>query len=259
MTEIITRGNVYHLNDTQVLKPLPYEKAGHSQHFEDGIIEVMTDAIIDPNQTFLEIGFGEGTQNMTLSLIKKGWKGVGIDGFEYEALNPEAKSKLLKYKKMFVEPKNLNEAFADTPKDVDFFSLDIDSFDFEVCRWLLRNEYRPKTVCLEFNPRFGPIIEASFPYEERVKKKPYRKKGTYGSSIAKYKKLWEHYGYRYFTYDTSLTNLFFYHPETVKDLSHLPVHTLEEFPIKQDDNKKIIIHFGYWVGRLDEIYKDFTP
>lgn len=249
--------NPYGLTPDQILKLLPYEKVGYSQHAEDGIIEVMTDAIKDSTQTFLEIGFGNGLANMTIGLIAKGWKGVGIDVFD--ELHPAAiKSEKLIYKKLLVNLDNLNEAFSDTPKDFDFFSLDIDSFDFEVCRWLLKHDYRPKTVCLEFNPRFGPIIEASFPYEERGKKKPYRKQGSYGSSIAKYKKLWESYGYRYFTYDSSLTNLFFYDPLTVNDLSHLPVHTLEEFPIKEDKNRQIVLDYGYWVGRLDEIYKGYT-
>lgn len=248
--------NPYRLTETQILKWLPYERRGNSQHGEDGIIETMISAIKNPTNTFLEIGCGLGIENMTVSLIKKGWGGVCVDIFD--DLHPDAiRNNKLVYKQLFVNLDNLNQAFSDTPKDFDFFSLDIDSFDFEVCRWLLKNNYRPKTVCLEFNPRFGHIIEASFPYEERRKKKPYRKGGSYGSSIAKYKKLWESYGYKYFTYDSSLTNLFFYDPNTVADLSDLPAHSLENFPIKEDINKEIILRFGYWVGRLDEIYKEY--
>ena len=55
---------------------LHYEKQIYSQHGEDGIIEMMTNAIINPDKTFLEIGWGDGGTNMTNYLqYDKDWSG----------------------------------------------------------------------------------------------------------------------------------------------------------------------------------------
>ena len=249
--------NPYGVDPNQMLTPLPYEDVnGFSQHGETGIINTLIENLSTSNKFFLEIGWGNGLGNMTIDLIIKDWAGVGVDMFDKP--HPDAKlNDKFRYVSMKVTPFNLDQCLAGVPKDFDFFSLDIDSYDFEVARELLKKGYRPKISCVEFNPRFGPTIEASFPFKEIPKKKLYRKHGIYGSSIAKYRKLWEHYGYKFFTYDTSLTNLFFYRPDCMKDLTNIPVHSIESFPIKQDKNKQIIIDHGMWVSELTEIYKDF--
>lgn len=233
--------------------PLPYERNQYSQNGEDGIIHAMTSRIIDPNKIFLEIGWGDGSCNMTRALAESGWTGVGVDAM-YQPDPTVTYPKDFIFKSMMVNPDNFAEAFADTPPNVDFFSLDIDSFDYDVCAWLLVHGRRPKTVCVEINPRFGAKAMASFPYKPRTKKKLYKKTSIYGSSIAKYKSLWEHHGYRYFGYDSTLTNAFFYDPDQVAPID-LPVHTLEEFPVKEDTMLERIQEHPYWKSLINEIYK----
>ena len=58
---------------------LPYERQGYSQFGETGIIELMLSGLRDPHQTFVEIGFGTGNQNMTMDLLDQGYRGVGVD------------------------------------------------------------------------------------------------------------------------------------------------------------------------------------
>lgn len=236
--------------------PLPYEKRIHSQNNEDGIIEVMIDAIKDCEKIFLEIGWGDGINNMSRNLIEQGWSGVGID------VQPPSPTLSLPdnftHLNMYVTPNNMNLVVQHTSKIFDFFSLDIDSYDYEIAKWLLENNYRPKIACLEINPRFGPTVCASFPYMEVPKVKLYRKTNIFGVSLQKYKLLWNHYGYKYFGYDSTATNVFFYNPEYVNDLSHLPIHTEDEFPYKNDDiMKKHIQEHSIWSTHEQVIYKGF--
>lgn len=250
--------NTYKLTEEELAKLsyLPYEtKEGHTQHGETGIIELLTSNIKTPNKIFLEIGFGDGGENMTRDLMNNGWGGVGID-VHNELLALEY-PKNFKYKQMFVTPSTYETAFSDIPNNFDFFSLDIDSFDFEVCKWALENNFKPKVVCLEFNPRFGPYVQASFPYRERIKKKLFNKHGIYGASIAKFNALWTHYGYNYFTYDSSLTNIFFYDPIELNDISSYETHSITDLPIQHDRNKQLIIQHGQWNDYLDTIYTNF--
>ena len=130
---------------------LPYEKQITSQHGEDGIIEQMINSIIEPNNTFLEIGWGDGGTNMTWHLmIDKGWTGVGVDAKEPRKGKDKFTSKF-KHIKEFVYPHTCKKYLDLVPLDCDFFSLDIDSFDYEVAKVLMESGFRPKTVCVEIN------------------------------------------------------------------------------------------------------------
>lgn len=235
------------------MKILEYERCVYSQNGEDGIIEALCKNLKDPKKRFLEIGWGDGSCNNTRYLVEQGWSGVGIDA-AYEPREDLVFPEDFVYRKMMVMPENLSDVFQGTPVDVDFFSLDIDSFDYEVSRWMLANGYRPKIVCLEINPRFGNQVEASFPYRARTKKKIYRKTSIYGASIAKYCGLWQHYGYQYFGYDSTVTNVFFYDPRTVNDPA-VPFHTLEEFPVTHDGMSEMINANEFWSPLRSEIYR----
>lgn len=233
--------------------PLPYEKTITSQNGEDGIIEKMIDAIKDCNNQFVEIGWGDGLTNMTRNLMIHGWSGVGVD-----VQLPHASIKIpenFTFYNMYVKPDNVHVIFKNIPKVFDFFSLDIDSYDYEIASSILRDGYRPKIVCVEINAMFGPYVHASFPYKENTKTKLYRKTSLFGTSIQKYKDLWKHYGYNYFGYDSSATNVFFYHPGYVNDLSYLPIHTDDEFPYKNDQIMKNYIQgHEFWSQHENEIY-----
>lgn len=236
---------------------LPYENQQHSQHGEDGIIAVMTQAILNPNRFVLEIGWGSGKQNMSRALMEQGWSGIGIDG----AREPHPDIKIptqFEFRHMLVEPGNLEQAFRGVPTDLDFFSLDIDSFDFEVAAWALEHGYRPRTVCLEFNYRFGPQVQASFPWVPRTlgrKKFVYNKHQFHGVSLAKYRALWQKHGYRYFGFDSSGVNVFFYDPEQLQPLDHLLCLTEADLNCQQDQVKPIIESDDYWKQHLNTIYQ----
>lgn len=234
---------------------LPYEKQITSQHGEDGIIEQMLNAIHTPrNNQFLEIGWGDGGTNMTWHLMtQQGWGGVGVDAQVpkkgYELFPPQ-----FKHFQEFVYPDTCRKYLDYVPLDCDFFSLDIDSFDYEIAKTLMAAGFKPKTVCAEINKFFGANAIGSFPYQERIKKKMYHKLYYSGVSLMKYIKFWEHYGYRYFGYDSSYTNAFFYKIDQCHHIE-LPTLKLLDFPYQDDSQMREHIKDTVWAGREREIFQ----
>jgi hypothetical protein len=237
------------------MKHLPYERQGFSQHSETGIIEYMLAGISNPKRTFVEIGFGDGTQNMTLDLLHQGYSGVGIDGWDWaESVVEKWPNQLIKIKKM-ISPGDVTQYIPEQYQQPDFFSLDIDSFDYAVASTLLESGFRPATVCCEINRHFGNDW-GSFPYIENAAKYTYNRKYHYGCSLSKYKHLWSQYGYEFFTFDTRAVNAFWIYKDRVNiDLTvprNLTLYVIDTAFIKQ----KIADH-EFWKDHYENIYKDF--
>jgi len=229
------------------------EKSVTSQNGEDGIIEYMLEHIINPNKQFLEIGWGDGIHNMAHNLMIKGWGGLGVDLMPCAAEIPAS----VKFVQTAVTPEGCAELLKETPKDVDFFSLDIDSYDYEISKQMLILGYRPKVICLEINKRFGPTVHASFPYIKNSPKKTYHKIKWCGVSLAKYIKLWQKYDYEFFTCDSSCTNAFFYHKQTVRTLDYNNTIRVDNFPITSDTEAAGHINeHSYWRENKHVIYQE---
>lgn len=235
---------------------LPYEKQITSQHGEDGIIEQMLNAIHTPrNNQFLEIGWGDGGTNMTWHLMtNQGWGGVGVDanapkkGYDNFPAN-------FTHLQEFVYPDTCTKYLKMVPQDCDFFSLDIDSFDYEIAKNMMEAGFRPKTVCVEINKHFGANHYGSFPYAPH-RKKLYHKLTRSGVSLRKYIDFWAHYGYTYFGYDSSCTNAFFYKTDQCNHID-LPILPLEDFPYQDDSvmRENIKGHFE-WDDKAHIIFQD---
>lgn len=236
---------------------LPYEKnILSSQHGEDGIIELMCQHIKEPDHRFLEIGWGTGKQNMTITLLEQGWSGIGIDKRPMETPN-DWNGRFHKLDEL-VFPDTIVEMLR--PFDIldrpDFFSLDIDSFDFDVARALMDAGFRPKVVCCEINARFGGSAMASYPFLPSKKGiKLYNKFYYGGCSLSKYQQFWHSYGYDFFTVDTSQVNAFFYNRASCRKIEGVPV--LGNDYLGNDDsqmNHEIGQH-DFWRDKVDLIYR----
>jgi hypothetical protein len=235
------------------MKRLPYERQGFSQNDETGIIEYMLAGISNPKKTFVEIGFGIGTQNMTLDLLHQGYCGVGVDGRDWDpSVTERWPDQLIKIQQM-ISPTNVIEYIPEQYWQPDFFSLDIDSFDYEIASILLQSGFRPATVCCEFNKHFGDDW-GSFPYVENPAKHTYNRKFHYGCSLSKYKDLWSQYGYEFFTFDTRAINAFWFHPDQVNINLEVPRnHTLDV--IDNSIIKQQIANHPYWNNKENGIYQ----
>jgi len=207
---------------------LPYEYKFGSQHRDDGIVDLLCSNIMDPDHWAIEIGSGTGEQNMIRNLIEnRGYQGIGHD-FQSAAwthVNYEHRTGAVALDQLAA----LTESWPTcTP---DFFSLDIDSFDFWVLKQLLYNhEFRPAVMCLEYLSYYQDQVVSVRPGLAKYKK-------TYcGCSLAAYQILTERFGYRFFTVDTYGVNSFFYHPDRIQDasvLDNLPTHAWRTYPKHQ--------------------------
>jgi hypothetical protein len=204
---------------------LPYEYKFGSQHKEDGIIDLLCSNIKDPDHWAIEIGSGTGEQNMIHNLVENcGYRGIGHDLQPATWAHPNYEHRICA-----VALDQLGALIESWPtRTPDFFSLDIDSFDFWVLKDLLYNHnFRPAVMCLEYLSYYQDQIVSV-----RADLSKYKK--TYcGCSLGAYQILTERFGYQFFTVDTYGVNSFFYHPDRVKDvdvLQDLPKHNWRTYP-----------------------------
>lgn len=198
---------------------LPYEKRYGSQHDEDGIIETMLSFCSQKNYTAIEIGSGNGVQNMLRNLVDNhGYLGIGHDAVHTCGWPHE---KYLHHN-ITVTLQNLGNLIATWPTLIpDFFSLDIDSYDFWVLKSLLQDHaFRPKIMCVEYMSLFGPntVVTA------RADLSSYHGSSR-GCSLQLLKIYLNRQGYKFFTCDSSGVNAFWYDPVFVNDeLLTLPTY-----------------------------------
>ena len=243
---------------------LSYEKQIYSQQGEDGIIEQLINAIKKPNKICVEMGWGkdhvgkkaakiEFAQNCTSNLIHT----HGYKGFAWDAQFQHVVPPTVTFTQEFLRPDNVSN-YLKTINELkpDFYSLDIDSFDYEIMTGMLNKGFMPKAMVLEFNIRWGWDIVHSMPYVDKGK---YEKTSLFhGVSYRKYRNLLEAKGYKFFTLDSRGINMFFYHPDDL-DESLLPQErqlTIETSPgrikTKDEINAEIRQH-PFWNSRLDII------
>ncbi len=171
--EINSKLLIFKIKDNIINKKLPsYILDGYrvfSQNDEDGIIKSIFDDIGIENKYFIEIGVGNGIENNTHNLILQGWQGIWIDSNTNRLKNIEKKinnDKLIIENKK-ITPENINETIQyiikNSPikndKNIDFLSIDIDSFDVFCIEKL--DVITPRLICIEYNAKFPPPINIS--------------------------------------------------------------------------------------------------
>lgn len=142
-----------------------YERQVFSQSGEDGIIEEIFNRIGVTNQYFVEFGVGEGTENNTVYLLNKKWKGFWIEGNENnvkrikENLHFFIDKRQLNVEHSFITAENIENLFEHNhvPFEFDLLSIDIDRNDYWV--WKNINNYSPRLVVIEYNALFPPSVE----------------------------------------------------------------------------------------------------
>lgn len=139
-----------------------YKKDFYSQNGEDGILQEIFKRLKINKGWFVEFGAWDGIHlSNTFNLLKKGWKGIDIEG------DPERYRDLVELSKRF--PKlHILERFIKTKgedsldnilslypldKNFDLLSIDIDSNDYGI--WDSLENYKPKVVIVEVNSRMN--------------------------------------------------------------------------------------------------------
>lgn len=146
---------------------LDYAANIYSQSGEDGIVARILEIIPDKDKWCVEFGAWDGrflsnTRNLILSL---GYSAVLIEANrkKYTKLQKTYASneQVITVNRFvgFSETDNLDKILSEMPipLDFDFLSIDIDGNDYHVWRYCC--DYKPKVVCIEFNPTIPDEVE----------------------------------------------------------------------------------------------------
>jgi len=200
-----------------------YEYSNFSQNGEDGIIDFLTSNLKKNNKFFVEIGSGNGLINNSTNLVLNNWSGIVLDlsrnMAEYNnLLKIISTNKNILTIGTYLNLSNINEVieyFID--KEISFFSLDIDGFDFYIMNEILKRKILPKVICLEYNSFLGknPItVEYHEVFERRVLDK---ERGLYfGVSLNGWIELLSKYNYDFLCVDKNGVNGFFILKDSLK-------------------------------------------
>jgi hypothetical protein len=197
-----------------------WEFAGFSQHGEDGIIDFLCSRITTPNRFFFEIGSANGLENCTTWLaLARSYGGVMVEG-NFELANEcrtmiEGRVWNVCVVSLIVNAENVATLMKMCPyKNPDVFVIDIDGIDYYALKGILKLDYRPKIIVVEYNSAFGPERSVTVPYRPEFSRWELHPSGLlYGVSITAWRKLLNQYGYKFLTVESSGTNAFFLDPE----------------------------------------------
>ncbi len=135
----------------------------YSQHSEQQIIKSIFDVNGPQNKWCVEVGAQDGkTDSNTYALVKQGWRSLQIEA--NPAFYGQLEKRYKDHPKVKISSKKIGRGFFNdgnnlnvilnehqVPRNFDFFSLDIDSYEYEV--WQNLSEFEPNLVCVEFNAK----------------------------------------------------------------------------------------------------------
>ena len=217
----------------------------YSQFDEDGIIDSIFNDIQIKHNFFIEIGIGNGIENNTHFLILKNWKGIWIDSNRTKI--DKLKSKIKRNPQLMIDckkisPENIDNYIKQFLIDfnqedlfeIDFLSIDIDSYDIECLKNL--TIVKPRVICIEYNSKFPPDIKLSIKPSKYLS---WEYDDYFGSSLAHINDILEKKGYKLISTNIAGINAFFVLNEeaikcktfnqTIKDLYMPPNYFLHNY------------------------------
>ncbi len=191
-----------------------------SQGDEDGIIAEIFKRIGVKNKIFVEFGVGDGLENNTLSLLHQGWTGLWIEGSAecckkiFEGFSGLIKSGKLKLVQSFIFAETINGLISSQifEQEIDLLSIDIDGNDAHIYDQI--SCVTPRVIVLEYNAKFGPVIEYCMPYNRNYR---WSKTDCFGASLKYFEKLMSNKGYTLVGCNLVGTNAFFVRTDLVHD------------------------------------------
>jgi len=211
----------------------PCQRLGFSQSNQDCIIDKIFKAIGTTNKYYVEYGFNtneqcSGTGPSTCLLWKSGnWKGLLLDGSHTnEAINLRAHYLYSNNMVAILEKYNV-------PKELDFYSGDMDSHDYFVMKSVLDSgKFRPRLISTEYNPNY-PIDWEISQMDPTISKPdqeppPYTFQGcVHGGSASAFRFLMEKHGYELVAVVNHL-DLFWIRKDILEKYNYKPSGTFEE-------------------------------
>lgn len=122
-----------------------------SQNDEDQIIKEIFSTVGVKHKNFVEFGSGDGRQNNTIDLLRRGWSGVWFEPHKRRMLSARQRwdGWPVQINRRRVVPGNVNKLVTDP---LDFLSIDIDGGDYDVWAALIA---KPRLVCIEVGDSRG--------------------------------------------------------------------------------------------------------
>ena len=213
----------------------------YSQNGEDGVIREILSKLnhTDIDKWCVEFGAWDGIHlSNTYNLIKnKGYNAVLIEGDKekFKDLNENIPQKEVVKICRFVrfEGKDTLDGILKTtpiPKGFDLLSIDIDGCDYHIFNSL--EYYRPKVICIEFNPSIPNEVEYVQPKDFDIKR---------GASAKSIINLANKKGYD--LVDMTLCNIFLVRNDLSEFVIGERIITLED--IRDDSDSKVFLFTGY--------------
>lgn len=213
------------------LNPLnKYGAKYFSQNEEDGItLEIIRRLGIETG-VFAEFGVGNGTENNSLILLAKGWKGLWVGG-EDLCINYKNNQSNFIFIKEWVTRRNIVDIFQSGIKvigeqHVDILSLDLDGNDYYLIEQLLHAGVSPKLFIVEYNSKFPPPIKWKIPYDENH---VWGFDDYFGASLAEFDALMKGFGYSLVCCNFSGSNAFYVKNELMKYFDDIPKKIMDIF------------------------------
>ena len=219
-----------------------YKKNYYSQFGEDGIVNELLIRLKKSKLDFwcVEFGAWDGIFcSNTCNLIKnKKYNAILFEAdkskFKELESNYPNENVIKLCEKIGIKKNNTLDYFlgkTKIPKNFDFLSIDIDGMDYYVFESI--NFYKPKIVCIEYNPSIP--IDVNFVQEKNFNIK-------HGSSALSIFKLAEKKGYKLVA--ATNCNLFFVKNSLIKLIFHA-INPPDLKSILDDTSNNISIFFGY--------------
>lgn len=193
-----------------------------SQNDEDGIIqEICRRLNVGEAGSFLEIGVGDGSENNTLNLLVKGWRGVWLGG---EPLSYADLMDRLVFEQSWITRDNVAGIIQRVLpqldiRALDLMSIDIDGNDWHIAQSVLESGIRPSTMVVEYNGTFDAHTEWVMPYDDDHR---WDKSAYFGASLASFHRLFKTHGYFLAACNSTGVNAFFVKEEFRTMFQELP-------------------------------------
>jgi|TARA_R110000851_G_scaffold330154_1_gene502674 hypothetical protein len=161
----------------------------YSEDGEDGVIQYLFNHIEDINKFAIDLGAGGGYIGSNIRRIADAneWVTTEIDSCKYDIQNSTVNIERITRDNVV----NLLQKY-NTPKNVDLFSIDIDSMDYHILKAVFEAGYRSTVMIVEYNPIFSSSESFYRNYDEKYNKDV---TSNYGASLACFDKLLSKYGY----------------------------------------------------------------
>ena len=202
--------------DLDISNPHTWEFSCFSQNGEDGILDVLTKRIRNPNKYFIEIGSHNGLENCTtyLGLVRQ-YSGIMVEGDR--SLSRDCAILMsgvnwgIESVQMFVTLENIDQLLKKALHiNPDLFVVDIDGNDYYIVKHILDSKVRPAIFVVEYNSTYGPMRKLTIKYDKDfIYWKAHPSQLYFGASISAWKDLFIQKDYHFIGVDSNGVNAFF--------------------------------------------------